>query len=183
MSKVSLAFIIPPPDDQFHRSWRAIVYTKEPPEKLFVGRRTYPSFITPDPEIMKRELCDPDHIPAFVVQLTTEEQYVYIEGDVCEILSTEVHFADSVNDPYLRKTPTPKPKQAAPSLILPGQALPGQPSGSQPTLVTNVNQPAGSSADLEDAYVVDITFKNHEVKDPSIVNKVKTVAWNHGLSI
>lgn len=177
MSKVSLSFIIPPPDDQPHRSWRAIVYTKEEPEKLFVGKKTYPSFINPDPTIMKQELCNPDHIPAFIVQLTTEEQYIYIEGDVCEILSTEIHLADGVNDPYLQKTPTPPKPQ--PSLI-----LPGQPSGGKQSNPLILGQPQiGITADIKDAFIVDLTFKTHPIKDPTIVNKVKSVAWNHGLTI
>jgi hypothetical protein len=174
INKAHLCFIVPPPSERPHSSWRAIIYTKSAPDKVFHKNRTYPSEIEPDPEIMKRELCDPDHIPAFVVQLTDKDQFVYIEGDVCEVLGVEVHAADSTKDPYLKgkgKTTTPSRPSA---LIMPGQS---KPSGG--SLVANAGMATGNE-DMTDVWIVDITFKTFEIKNQAIVDKVKEVAWNHG---
>lgn len=190
MNNVVLCFIVPPPLERPHSSWRAIVYTKNPPEKVYHGTRTYPTRIEPEQEVMKQEICDPDHIPAHIVQLTPNEQYVYIEGDVCEVLAVEVTLADGCQDPYLKRCTTEKKNtqnshQQSSGLILPGQI---QPSGS--TLapqITIANKHASLSglasppANLDDLYIVDITFKTHEVKDPDIVKRVKETAWTHGI--
>ena len=161
-------FIVPPPEERPHSSWRAIIYTREKPEKVFHGTRTLPSKIVPDPEIMKEELCDPEHIPAFVIQVTDKLSYVYIEGDVCEVIGTEIQMADGHNDPYLRGKTEALPKKKVSSLILPGAC---QPSGAKPEL------------DLTDAYIVDLTFKTHSVTDPDIIKHVKQIAWNKGIAI
>jgi hypothetical protein len=192
MNKVTLCFIVPPPSNRLHSSWRAIVYAKEQPEKQFVGTRTLPSEIAPNAEIMKQELCDPDHIPAHIVQLTQEEQYVYVEGDVCEVIGTEIHMADGHNDPYLKGNQAATitaPKKS--TLTLPGQ--PGQPSvppGGQLSigqLVTTSAQAAslgaGGPINLENTWIVDLTFKTNPVTDQSVIDKVKAVAWGHGLNL
>jgi len=172
INKAHLCFIIPPTMERPHSSWRAIIYTKNAPDKVFHANRTYPTEIEPDPEIMKRELCDPDHIPAFVVQLTDKDQFVYIEGDVCEVLGVEVHAADSTNDPYLKNRAT-TPSQTS-VLILPGQS---KPSGG--SLVANAGMTTGHE-DMTDVWIVDITFKEFEVKNQATVDKVKEIAWGHG---
>jgi hypothetical protein len=185
MDNVVLCFIVPPSAERPHSSWRAIVYTREQPEKVFHGTKTLPSKITADTEIMKQEICDPDHIPAHIVQITEKDQYVYIEGDVCEMLSVEVALADGNKDPYLKRCQSAKkakPKSQS-SLILPGQAVP-QPSGQAGSLIiggVSTPPPSRPTGSLEDLYVVDITFKTHEIHDQAIVDHVKSVAWNYGL--
>ena len=189
MSKVVMCFIIPPPADRLHSSWRAIVYVKQQPEKVFHGTRNLPSMLEPDLEIMKQELCDPDHIPAHIVQLNEEEQFVYIEGDVCEIIGTEIHMADGHNDPYLRKGTVSKPSVAPskPSLIIPGQQIQAASALSRPTLITTSKQAAsmgaGGPMDLADRWIVDLNFKTNPVSDKEVADKVKMVAWNHGLNL
>lgn len=173
IDKAHLCFIIPPPSERPHSSWRAIIYTKNTPEKVFHKNRTYPTEIEPDPEIMKRELCDPDHIPAFVVQLTDKDQFVYIEGDVCEVLGVEIHAADGINDPYLKGRGQQNIAPPSSALIIPGQ---NKPSGG---IVANAGMATGNE-DMTDIWVIDITFKTHEVKNQTIVDKVKEVAWSHG---
>jgi hypothetical protein len=71
-----MCFIVPPPADRLHSSWRAIVYVKSQPEKTFHGTRNLPTELEPDLEIMKQELCDPDHIPAHVVQISEKEVWL-----------------------------------------------------------------------------------------------------------
>ena len=187
LNKVILCFIIPPPSNRLHSSWRAVVYTKQQPEKIFHGTRNYPSEIFPDLEIMKQEICDPDHIPAHIVQLTEKDQFVYIEGDVCEILGTEIHMADGHRDPYLRKGSTSKPVKPQSTLILPGQQQSAASALTRPTLITTSRQAAsmgaGGPMDLKDTWIVDLTFKIHPVSDPELRDKVKSVAWNHGLKL
>jgi hypothetical protein len=183
-----MCFIVPPPADRLHSSWRAIVYVKSQPEKTFHGTRNLPTELEPDLEIMKQELCDPDHIPAHVVQISEKEQFVYIEGDVCEVIGTEIHMADGHNDPYLRKGKASKPSVAPkPSLIIPGQQNQAAAGLTRPTLVTTSQQAAamgaGGPMDLADRWIVDLTFKTHPVSDPELANKVKMVAWNHGLNL
>lgn len=188
-----MCFIIPPPIDRPHSSWRAIVYVKEAPEKVFHGTRNLPTELIPDLEIMKQELCDPDHIPAHVVQLNEKQQFVYIEGDVCEIIGTEIHIADGHSDPYLRKSQPIKPKNQ-PSLILPGQQNQAASALTRPNLITTSNQAAALGAsgptDLKDRWIVDLTFKTKPINDPDssnynpkLVQEVKTIAWNHGLKL
>jgi len=172
INKAHLCFIVPPSMERPHSSWRAIVYTKNPPEKVFHSNRTYPSELEPDLEIMKRELCDPDHVVAFVVQLTDKDQFVYIEDDVCEVLGVEVHLADGTNDPYLKKKGRSATKTSA--IIIPGQT---KPSGGK--LVTNAGMATGNE-DLSDVHIVDITFKTHAVTNQGIIDKVKEIAWNSG---
>jgi hypothetical protein len=169
INKAMLTFLVPPPMDRPFQSWRALIYTKQKPEKVFHSNRCLPSELTPDIEIMKRELCDPDHVPAFLVQLTEKDQFVYVEGDVCEVLSTEVHIADETTDKYLGKVPKSAPN--LPKLILPGAGNYAPPSS------TPITQDNG------DVFVVDITFKTHGVKDKTLVDHVKEVAWTHGVVI
>ena len=190
INNVVLCFIIPPPEDRPHSSWRAICYTKTQPEKVFHGVRNLPTKIEPDYAIMKQELCDPDHIPAHVVQLTEQDQYVYIEGDVCEIIGTEIHMADGHNDPYLRQgsgatsKPSVKPKS---SLILPGQQNQAGAALTRPNLITTSNMAAsmgaGGPVDLKDTWIVDINFKTYPIQDAELRDKIKMVAWNHGLTL
>jgi hypothetical protein len=168
INKAVLTFLVPPPIDRPFQSWRALVYTREKPGKLFYENRCVPTELNPDAAIMKRELCDPDHVPAFVVQVTEKEQFVYVEGDVCEILSTEVHIADETTDKYLGKVAKNAPN--IPKLILPGAG------NHAPTPSIPITKEDG------DVYVVDITFKTHEVKDQDLVDKVKDIAWSHGVS-
>ena len=189
LNNVVMCFIIPPPQERPHSSWRAIVYTKEPPEKVFHGTRNLPSKINPFQDLMKQELCDPDHIPAHIVQLTEKDQFVYIEGDVCEIIGTEIHMADGHNDPYLRKCqPPPKPSgQSSSGLIMPGQQVQAASALTRQTIITTSQQAAAMGAsgpvDLTDVYIVDLNFKTHEVSDPELRDHVKEVAWNHGLKL
>lgn len=185
LNNVVLCFIVPPPEDRPHSSWRAVVYTKEIPEKIFYKNRTLPTKIVPHAEIMKQEICDPDHIPAHIVQLSDQAQYVYLEGDVCEIIGVEINFADGVEDPYLKRCQQVNlpPVQPKSSLIVPGQV---QPSGAP--LIVGIHQPMTipqmqNPNDLKDVYVLDITFKTHGVKDQDTVDLVKSVAWNHGLTL
>lgn len=189
INNVVMSFIIPPPMDRLHSSWRAIVYTKEQPSKIFHGTRNLPCKINPDRDIMKQELCDPDHIVAHIIQISEQEQYVYIESDVCEIIGTEIHMADGHDDPYLRKgSPASKPSaQPKSSIIIPGQQNQAAAALQRPNLVTTSQQAASLGASgplsLEDAWIVDLTFKTSPVSDPEVVDKVKMVAWNHGLTI
>ena len=189
MNKVTLCFIIPPPKNRPHSSWRGIVYTKEQPEKVFSGTRTLSSAIVPDNEIMKQELCDPDHIPAHVVQISADEQYIYLEGDVCEVIGTEIHMADGHEDPYLKgkQAPVAAPKKS--SLILPGQPsvpLPGAALSVGQIITTSAQAAslgAGGPINLENTWIVDLTFKVNPITDKDTIDKVKTVAWNHGLNL
>ena len=189
LNNVVMCFIIPPPQERPHSSWRAICYTKEPPEKVFHGTRNLPTKINPAQELMKQELCDPDHIPAHIVQLTEKDQFVYIEGEVCEVIGTEIHMADGHEDPYLRKCAAPAKPSGAPSsgLVLPGQQSQAASALTRKTIITTSQQAAsmgaGGPVDMSDMYIVDLTFKTHEVSDPAIRDHVKQVAWNHGLQL
>lgn len=195
INKVTMCFIVPPPEERPHSSWRAIVYVKEAPDKVFHGTRNLPSALEPDLEIMKQELCDPDHIPAHIVQLTEKDQFIYIEGDVCEIIGTEVHMADGHNDPYLRKNTHVKPSvQPKSSLIIPGQQSQAASALQRPNLVTSTKQAAamgaGGPTDLTDRWIVDLNFKTKPINDPDsksfnpeLAQRVKEVAWNHGLRL
>lgn len=180
LNNVVLCFIVPPPADRPHSSWRAIVYTRNPPEKTFHGTRTLPTQIEPDLDIMKQELCDPDHIPAHIIQLTEKDQFVYIEGDVCEMLSVEISLADGYKDPYLKRCQSVKKKKSKPksALILPG--IP-QSAPSGPLITPGMAQVSNVPISLEGLNIVDITFKTHAVKDQELVDHVKDVAWSHGL--
>lgn len=176
INKAMLTFLVPPPVDRPFQSWRALVYTKIKPEKVFHGTRTYISSLSPDEDIMKRELCDPDHTPAFFIQLTDKDQYVYIEGDVHEILSTEVHLADKSTDKYVSRTTLYKEEdensEPIPKLILPG-------AGNKAPV------PSVPITDDVDVFVVDISFKTHPLKkedNAELIAQAKAVAWSHGVS-
>ncbi len=125
-------------------------------------------------EIMKQEMCNPSHIPAHIIQVTEKEQFVYIEGDVCEVTGVEIHMADGCNDPFLKKEKKTKPKS---SVILPGSVSQVVP------LITTKQQAAVNTSPIsfEDVHIVDITFRTNEVKNQQLVDKVKKIAWNHGI--
>jgi hypothetical protein len=137
---------------------------------------------------MRQELCDPDHIPAHIIQLNDKEQFVYIEGDVCEILGTEISMADGHKDPYLRVSTPSKPSvQPKSALILPGQQHQAASALTRKTLITTSAQAAsmgaGGPLDLKDKWIVDVTFRTHPVDDTELSDKVKAVAWNYGLKL
>jgi hypothetical protein len=103
---IILAYLVPPREDMPFQSPRVLIFTEKEP--IRDGPSGLPSKIEPFDEVMRRELCNPDHLPGFLVQLTQTKQYVYCEGSVFKAINCKI---DTVND-----------VDTGNSLLLPGQA-------------------------------------------------------------
>lgn len=105
-NNVILAYLVPPREDMPFQSPRVLIFTEQEP--IRDGPTGLPSKIKAFDEVMRRELCDPDHLPGFLVQLTQSKQFIYCEGSVFEAINCKI---DQVQD-----------VDTGNGILLPGQA-------------------------------------------------------------
>lgn len=110
---IILAYLVPPREDRPFQSPRALVFSQRDP--IRDDETGLPGKIEPFDEVMRRELCNPDHLPGFVVQLNQAQQYIYCEGSVFEAIDCKIDQVDDV--------------KTGNSILLPGQAANSNYSG------------------------------------------------------
>lgn len=112
-NNIVLAYLVPPREDRPFQSPRALIFTKRDPNRD--DETGLPGKLEPFDEVMRRELCNPDHLPGFVVQLNQAQQYIYCEGSVFEAIDSRIQEVDDV--------------KTGNSILLPGQAAVSNYSG------------------------------------------------------
>lgn len=94
-NNVCLTYLVPPREDRPFQSPRALIFSQRDP--IRDDDTGLPGKIQPFEEVMQRELCDPDHLPGFVIQLNQKKQYVYCEGSIFEIIDCRISEVDDID--------------------------------------------------------------------------------------
>lgn len=111
-----LAYLVPGREDMPHQSPRILVFSRSNPGLEVQPGVTVPGKILHDPDVMRRELCNPDHLPCMFVQIDQLNQYMYLAAD---------ENGNSLACHKVINTRIDECEDKASGLILPGQDFSG----------------------------------------------------------
>jgi hypothetical protein len=168
-----LAYLVPPREDMPFQSPRILIFTRHHVEINHQEGYALPGYITEDKEIMRRELCDPEHLPCILVQLDEDNQFMYFIMDdtppeAHKILNARVdEVEDKASVPGYNAASPPSP------IILPGAANPPSP-GLGGGLILPGQNATGYSGDV--IYRVELDWTIEPLDNPDLLDVIRKTA-------